>query len=672
MKDNQINKKWNQIAIIYAITLFIIIILDFSVIFSKITQLHFNYYTHIKIWSFIIIVSIIISLYCKSEINRRKQNQKTSELNYERYLNVFNNTYDAILILENDKIIECNNSACTLFKRNKYEIINKNFTNISTPSQENKIETNIKFNELKNSATNNQVSSPWQFIIDDNTIINSNINITKLDFISNNTYQIIAKDVSNRIEDQLLIKQSEKNYQEIVDTANSAIVKIDLSGKLTFINEYTEKLYGYTLDEVKDHYIFEVFKPLNRIRKAKIEESEAKKYMQRILREIITQPTQQNWNYTKSGKKIFMNWTSKPIYNTDNSLIGILSIGNDQTEQKIMYDRLKRSENNFKTVFNEVTEGITIISFDGDIIEQNKEALEFLGFKRSDIGKDMPTKEIVKQFLPNLETIIEQIKLNGEIVFEADMVSADGEEITAEIGAKIIEYGGEKVIIAVSRDIIERKINQQKIFNAALIAEEKERSRVAKELHDSVSPILSTAKLYAQTLVESENKEMQNEIISKVESAINDSIRSIYEISNKLSPHILENFGVVEAINSFIEKIPNEQPNFEVKSNLKERLNKDTEVTLYRVAIELINNTLKHANASKVFISLNIKNNIQLDYTDNGIGFDLNDYQENSRGMGLFNITNRVKSLNGKIEIISKINEGFKVKVTLPKKINNE
>lgn len=212
-----------------------------------------------------------------------------------------------------------------------------------------------------------------------------------------------------------------------------------------------------------------------------------------------------------------------------------------------------------------------------------------------------------------------------------------------------------------------RKQNEAKILSAIIKTEEKERQKFAKELHDGLAPILAAIKMALSALNRSVMDKNNKIIIDKTENNVDNAITSIKEISNNLSPHILECFGLEKAIKTFTDTIIT-KANLEFIMSFKlegKRYNYSVEVTLYRIIGELINNTLKYASATKVEISLfSDDKNIILFYSDNGKGFDIGNY--NNKGMGLPNINSRVKSLDGDIKMYSEDKHGFYAEIIIP------
>ena len=209
-----------------------------------------------------------------------------------------------------------------------------------------------------------------------------------------------------------------------------------------------------------------------------------------------------------------------------------------------------------------------------------------------------------------------------------------------------------------------RRESEKKILNAIIQTEEIERQRFAKDLHDGLGPLLSTVKLSVSTLAEMDQDKSRKEILRNTDYLINEAIKSLREISNNLSPHMLKNIGLASAVKNFTTRIVGPKiPNIIFESNLfGKRFNEEIEVILYRVVCELINNTIKHANAKNIEMHLNNQDNtILLTYSDDGIGFNVSEAMHgNSMGTGYSNMMSRLRSIKGNIEVESQHNEGIK------------
>ncbi len=208
----------------------------------------------------------------------------------------------------------------------------------------------------------------------------------------------------------------------------------------------------------------------------------------------------------------------------------------------------------------------------------------------------------------------------------------------------------------------------KKVLEAILKTEESERKRMAKELHDGLGPILSNLKMSISAL-NLPPESTQHDMVRNMKQVANESITAIREISNNLSPHVLENFGLLSALRAFTGKIAeNKLIAFEIGGNIeKMRFHPNVEIALYRVLCELISNTLTHSGADKVYVSLEHAGDVLLiDYRDNGKGLPEGMDLTGHPGMGFSNIESRLKSVDGKIELYPSERGGFSVGITCP------
>jgi len=219
-------------------------------------------------------------------------------------------------------------------------------------------------------------------------------------------------------------------------------------------------------------------------------------------------------------------------------------------------------------------------------------------------------------------------------------------------------------------DITERKEADRKIVNAIISTEETERNKFSRELHDGLGPMLSSIKLYFQWLSESTDLDKRINITNTGLQNIDDAIQTMREISNRLSPIILYNSGLVPALKYLIKRI-NETQKLFINFNFdkERRYNPQIEITIYRIVTELLNNTFKHSVANEVEMILSVNDNtnkIKLRYTDNGKGFNINQVLENKKGMGIYNMIHRIETLNGIINFDTEEGKPLIVTIEIP------
>lgn len=217
-----------------------------------------------------------------------------------------------------------------------------------------------------------------------------------------------------------------------------------------------------------------------------------------------------------------------------------------------------------------------------------------------------------------------------------------------------------KLVGYIDRLDLQKQLYNKRVLTAVLRAEEKSRSEFSKELHDGLGPLLSSAKMALSALTPSTGMFDRDEILKNAAYVIDEAIRSLREISNNLSPHVLNDFGLARGIQNFISHSVSmhDAKRIRFTTNLRsERFDPDLEVIFYRVACELIHNSLKHSDCTEIRLSLTLDDALMtLRYADNGRGFDP---AQETRGMGLANIQSRINSLNGTVEITSAPGHGM-------------
>lgn len=204
---------------------------------------------------------------------------------------------------------------------------------------------------------------------------------------------------------------------------------------------------------------------------------------------------------------------------------------------------------------------------------------------------------------------------------------------------------------------------------AILAAEEKERQRIASDLHDGVGQMMSAAKMNLSAFEQDIpfNDEEQKLAYQKVMALVDESCREIRDISHQMMPNALLKNGLTGAIKTFIDQIDQRVIRIHLHTEgLNEKLNPQVETILYRVIQECVNNVIKHSGADQLHISL-IREETMLSVTieDNGKGFDTGIIAQ-QEGLGMKNIQSRVQFLKGTVEIDSTPGKGTLVAIHLP------
>jgi signal transduction histidine kinase len=213
-------------------------------------------------------------------------------------------------------------------------------------------------------------------------------------------------------------------------------------------------------------------------------------------------------------------------------------------------------------------------------------------------------------------------------------------------------------------ELIKQEWNKQKMLaQAAVDAQEKERADIGKELHDNISQMLTSTKLFLDIL----KTKTDDELVDRSIKNINAIIQEVRSLSRSLVPSSISDLGLIASMTDLFENIRATnvlEVEFYPDNETDKLLSPNSKLTLYRIVQEQINNIIKHAQAKQVFVELFPENgHIELIIADDGIGFDPETIK---KGMGLKNMRSRAELLSGKIDISSTPGKGSKVKVVLP------
>ncbi len=197
---------------------------------------------------------------------------------------------------------------------------------------------------------------------------------------------------------------------------------------------------------------------------------------------------------------------------------------------------------------------------------------------------------------------------------------------------------------------------QRLLLDTALNSEETERRRIAQDLHDDIGTMLSLTKLSLNQLSKlvADSGIKEDQIMRKSQALVEETILHVRRITRDLVPTTLERFGLAAAIEEFINKLDNSKDlKISLISNTEDspRQSQKTELTIYRIMQELVNNSIRHSQCSMIEINLHVNSTIiELQVTDDGIGFEPDAIKDNNlTGLGLLGIESRLAIVDGTI-----------------------
>jgi len=214
----------------------------------------------------------------------------------------------------------------------------------------------------------------------------------------------------------------------------------------------------------------------------------------------------------------------------------------------------------------------------------------------------------------------------------------------------------------------EKQKNKISILTALLEGQEKERSRLARDLHDSLGGLLSATKLQLSEVSNNAKDEDKSEINNVIEH-IDYAVVKLRKISHNLMPELLIKFGLEVAIKEFALRMQNNHLKIDTEFiNFNTKLKKDKELFVYRIIQELVSNAIKHANANQILIQMiEDENFYHITVEDDGKGFELDD-NKFKNSAGFHNIQSRIEFLKGTLNIHSEKNKGTSIEFNFQKK----
>jgi PAS domain S-box-containing protein len=333
-------------------------------------------------------------------------------------------------------------------------------------------------------------------------------------------------------------------------------------------------------------------------------------------------------------------------------------------------------------------DGIVIMDVEGKVTYVNEAALKMYGTddKEDLVGRDVLDLIAPEQRERGLAGIGFVLEKGYDKSRGYDVITKGGSRIPVEMSAAVMKDADSKPIgiVNIARDITERRRveNQLLAYQERLrslaselsLAEERERRRIATELHDRIGQTLAACKIKLGTLRESASSTELAEPLDEIRELVEEIIRTTRSLTFEVSPPILYELGLEAAVEWLVERIQRQYgllSHFEHDRQPKP-LDDDVSVLLFQAVRELLANVAKHAQARNVKVSLRREDsNIKITVEDDGNGFDVSDvvsHWSKSEGFGLFSLHERLNHLGGHLEVHSEPGHGTCATVAAPLK----
>lgn len=451
---------------------------------------------------------------------------------------------------------------------------------------------------------------------------------------------------------------------------------IDEDGNILLVNDSFCKIFEVQKEQL-------IGKPFS-IVYIKEEQEPALKSFQTDIRKNEIKTFFERENTLWNGKKAWLEFSNSFLTLNDGSKI-TLSVIKEISGRKKAELELRESEYKFKMLFNSANDIVFVTQLSpeksyGDIIEVNDVACKKLGYSKEEFLLLSPSGIISQKSIDDFNIVMDKIKTDGHVIYDMVYRAKDKKLFPVEVNSHLFLFNDQLTVLSIARDITERKRAEEKLKKSSKLlrelathlqsVREEERTTIAREIHDELGQVLTVLKIQLSLLGNklSPDQFTLKEKVSSLTDLIDQSIESVQKISSKLRPTILDELGLIAAIEWQTEE-------FEKLTNIncsivlpKEDLHLSTEksTAIFRIFQEALTNIARHSEAKKVAISLITENSIlYLEIADDGKGITQEQLKD-FKSLGLRGMEERAMIFGGTVSFDSIISKGTKVKVEIP------
>jgi len=478
----------------------------------------------------------------------------------------------------------------------------------------------------------------------------------------------------------LLIKEELSNldllFGQLWDISVDGMRLVDENGNILLVNDSFCKIFQME----KEHLIGKPFS----IVYDKDEQEDALKTFQTDIRNNKIKTLFDRENTLCNGKKVWFEFSNSFLTLPGENKI-TLSIIKDISERKKSEIELRESESKYKMLFNNANDAVFVTQLSdeksyGDFIEVNEVACTRLGYTKEEFLQLSPSAIVSQKDIYDFNLNMDRLFKERHVVYDLVHRAKDKKLIPVEINSHLFFYNDKPTVLSIARDITERKQAEEKLKRTSKLLRElathlqsireEERTMIAQEIHDELGQVLTALKIQISLLAKKLNKNQESlkAKINSLSDMIDASVESVQKISAKLRPGILDELGLIAAIEWQTEE-------FEKLTNIKCSivlpkeeliLEKDKSTAIFRIFQEALTNIARHSQATKAQISLlNHQSYISLEIQDNGKGIT-QDQIKDFKSLGIHGMEERAMVFGGQVYIEGIAGKGTTVKVEIP------
>jgi PAS domain S-box-containing protein len=468
----------------------------------------------------------------------------------------------------------------------------------------------------------------------------------------------LLAEINERKRMEQALEENEDRYRDLVEHSEDLLCTHDLNGRLLSVNPAAARVLGYSVEELLQIPMREIVVPRFRARfDAYIERIQKSGDASGLMAVRTRTGEERIWEYHNTLRT---EGVASPI---------VRGMAHDVTEKMQAERLLRQSEAKFATAFRSSPSAMMISALaDGEFIDVNEAFERQTGYTRTDVVGLTAVQLGMWVDTTQWERLASELQ-DGTAVKGSEMqlrTKSNG-VLTVSYSAESIELTGRRCVLAVAEDVTARKHVEEKLrdLSSHLVrAQEEERARIARELHDDVSQRLTVLAMKLYELKNSSPNSDSSQIekidaLAKLTSEISTDVR---RVSHRLHPAVLDLVGLVAAMSESCRefaRLSNMDIEF-VHRQVPRTLPKDVTLCLYRVAQEAIRNAQKHSGSRQVQVELmGASDSVRLRVSDSGVGFDVQSVDRDR--LGLVSMAERLRSLGGELTVHSQPGRGTSI-----------
>ncbi len=464
--------------------------------------------------------------------------------------------------------------------------------------------------------------------------------------------------------------QQEGTYRKIFQSTGDSLAILSLEGGIVDVNPAATRLFGYPREEFLNMHPRDVLLPQDR--------HIYEEFMSRALAEGDLRD--QTEIVCKDGIRKHIEVRLTPVEFQDRT--HVLAIIRDITERVKAEQALRESRQLLQRTFASLSDAVFVISpGDRSIRASNQVVEEIFGYTQSEVrGRNTAFLHVDQESYRRFDKLsLPALNREGKYQGRFQMRRKDGSVFPSEhTVTEFLDAQGQRAgVVSVVRDIsdrVQREERLRQLTDQLVRAQEDERRRIARELHDELGQALTAISLDLAGIDRGLPADVPTALLDRLEEAralVNEIDDRVNEIALNLRPSLLDDLGLIPALRWYTGRF-SERTGTTILTHFQEigsRLRDELATAIYRIVQESLTNVARHAGASRVKLALLISDHtIELSIEDNGSGFDAYRVNNGSTlpGIGLIGIQERIHNLGGSLKIHSCADQGTKVTIRLP------